>query len=805
MEISNYFHKFGFIDQSYTCYCTHLSNFTEAIIVLPEFEFALNEIKEFYSKIREDSGFCKDLSDYFEFKHVILEIPKTDYANWKELLDFLKRCSVNHKLVLEFVRSGFSPVTYIGQIMFNLLTRLQNFLNFIQESINKLAEPTSFVSEIIPEILKIKQLIYVQFPEVNIRKYICIEFEKHLRSDTSKNEQYEIATFLDPRFAFDEKIFSKKRWLEISRNLKETILNCETIQQNMTFPLKKMNLDVELLHYISTITQKRCEIDPFEWWKGNSNFLSILYASSNLLSTPPPFSIDAEKYFGKNGKLMKNNETMTLDRFNYSLCVVSDLEEFRGRGFVEQKNIRLEKVYFHEYDPEIEPRNQAAKIEKKPVHISFLEPKIIDNFMEKSVIKTEVTEKNHRNLMCDEVIKIEPIEPTEMVIVVKDEKDETSKKVAIKLPRQQTAMERVLGRKITIKDRNNQMLRDWCKFVTTCALRCGDSDKEVIKVMNSIFENILEFLSEEAEEIEYKFIDSTTRNVAIEFFFNFVEKSLTQIREAFGFVKDFCVKPPNFDQILESLMYKCVEITEMVSRVLQLFVQFKLMQERITEIMTSYFSTIELSVLLLQGQTRIWGREMKNWKSVDILANLIKSKLTPLLSLVDDHIGFTKGKEEMKKKLSQKSRYQKSRRDEKLYVRFTQQRESVQHMILVLCKMLKDDRFDLQIKNNSLGYREYRINMDVIRSKVGAPPINNDDTTTTTSRKRRHQSDNEESDNDDEELEEQETEMNENEEGEEEEEARNDSGAANANMMLNEVKEEDITDEVMERSTSPVF
>uniref|UniRef100_A0A8R1HUL6 FANCI_HD2 domain-containing protein n=1 Tax=Caenorhabditis japonica TaxID=281687 RepID=A0A8R1HUL6_CAEJA len=291
---------------------------------------------------------------------------------------------------------------------------------------------------------------------------------------------------------------------------------------------------------------------------------------------------------------------------------------------------------------------------------------------------------------------------------------------------------------------NNQMLRDYCKFVTVCGLRCGGGeDKSTSAEMLKIMEGILEFLSEEqedGEELKYHFISRHTLNIAIEFQFTYVEKTLSLIREALVFQKNFFVKPPVFDEMLNGLLVKCIEVTELISRVLQIFVQYKMMQERVTEIMTNYFSTIQMAVVLLQNLTKGWGREMKEWESVSTLATLVKKKLTPILAMVDDHIGFSKGKEEMKKKISQKTRYAKSKRDEKLFSQFSQEREAVQHSILVLCKLIKDDRFDLQIKNNSVGYRDFRIDMDVIRSKLGEAGASENIQEPTSKRRRREQS-----------------------------------------------------------------
>ncbi|ULU10464.1 hypothetical protein L3Y34_014627 [Caenorhabditis briggsae] len=355
---------------------------------------------------------------------------------------------------------------------------------------------------------------------------------------------------------------------------------------------------------------------------------------------------------------------------------------------------------------------------------------------------------------------------------------------------------------------NNQMLRDYCKFITTCSLRCAESDKTSSKEMIVIMENVLEFLSEESEDIKYHFISKTTLNIAFEFQFSYIEKSLALIREAFGFQKDFFVKPPVFDGMLHSLLTKCMEITELVSRALQIFVQYKMMQERVTEVLTSYFTTIQMSVVLLQNLTKGWGRSMSDWQSVDLLAELVKTKLRPILAMVDDHIGFSKGKEEMKKKISQKTRYAKSKRDEKLFSKFSHEREAVQHGILVLCKLIKDERFDLQIKNNSIGYRDFRIDMAVLRSKFSGE-TNDEVREPVHKRRRREQSD------ENEEL------MNETEENttetaattnagssEEPEEQEREEEPREAEHTVNEVKQEpedDYEARDISRGTSPVF
>lgn len=351
---------------------------------------------------------------------------------------------------------------------------------------------------------------------------------------------------------------------------------------------------------------------------------------------------------------------------------------------------------------------------------------------------------------------------------------------------------------------NNQMLRDYCKFIITCGLRCADSDKTTYKEMNVIMENILEFLSEESDDMKYSFITKTTLNIAIEFLFSFVEKTLSLIRETFTFLKDFFVKPPVFDGMLHSLLEKCMEVTELVSRALQIYVQYKIMQEKVTECMTNYFTTIQMSVLLLQNLTKSCGKAMIEWQSVDLLAELVKTKLRPLLAMVDDHIGFSKGKEEMKKKISHKTRYAKSKRDEKLFSKFSHERESVQHGVLVLCKLIKDDRFDLQIKNNSIGHRDFRIDMDVLRNKFSGE-ANEEVREPVQKRRRRERS---EEDGEVNETEENTTGMmtttnaRSSEEPEQEEEARH--GENTVGDIKREV-EDDEEDGNASRGTSPVF
>ncbi|KAK6059260.1 hypothetical protein COOONC_03110 [Cooperia oncophora] len=105
-------------------------------------------------------------------------------------------------------------------------------------------------------------------------------------------------------------------------------------------------------------------------------------------------------------------------------------------------------------------------------------------------------------------------------------------------------------------------------------------------------------------------------------------------------------------------------------------------------------------------------REMVEWQSLTILSKLLKGRLQAIMAIADEHVG-TFNPEEMKT-----SRKKSTRKDEVIYVKYVRAREALQSRILMISEALKEERLNFLVKKNAIGMRDFRINLDTLKTRV---------------------------------------------------------------------------------------
>ncbi|KAK6036965.1 hypothetical protein COOONC_25530 [Cooperia oncophora] len=104
--------------------------------------------------------------------------------------------------------------------------------------------------------------------------------------------------------------------------------------------------------------------------------------------------------------------------------------------------------------------------------------------------------------------------------------------------------------------------------------------------------------------------------------------------------------------------------------------------------------------------------EMVEWQSLTILSKLLKGRLQAIMAIADEHVG-TFNPEEMKT-----SRKKSTRKDEVIYVKYVRAREALQSRILMISEALKEERLNFLVKKNAIGMRDFRINLDTLKTRV---------------------------------------------------------------------------------------
>ncbi|KJH47184.1 hypothetical protein DICVIV_06772 [Dictyocaulus viviparus] len=258
---------------------------------------------------------------------------------------------------------------------------------------------------------------------------------------------------------------------------------------------------------------------------------------------------------------------------------------------------------------------------------------------------------------------------------------------------------------------NNLILRELLKWLCNLALKCMDTDNEVEKAINTIADDLVQVLSEEVDECKYKFVERASKRTICDFLASLIDRSLIGVRAVISFAGTFQTKDQRMDEALTAALTKCSHCCQMTSRLLPLHSQFAVERERLVQTLTALFSAIQEPVDLMLSNVKSVP-EMVEWKSLVILSKLLKEKLQTIMAIADEHVG-TFNPDEMTN-----NRKKSIRKDEIIYVKYVRAREALQSQVLLMSEALKEDRLNFQVKKNTIGMRDFRINLNTLRTRV---------------------------------------------------------------------------------------
>ncbi|KAJ1368123.1 hypothetical protein KIN20_029191 [Parelaphostrongylus tenuis] len=165
------------------------------------------------------------------------------------------------------------------------------------------------------------------------------------------------------------------------------------------------------------------------------------------------------------------------------------------------------------------------------------------------------------------------------------------------------------------------------------------------------------------------------------------------------------------DEVLTAALTKCGHCCQLTSRLLPLHSQFAVERERLVQTLTALFSAIQLPVDLMLSSVKTVP-EMVEWKSLTMLGKLLKERLQAIMAIADEHVGIFNPEDV---RSSQKKSVRKS---EVIYVKYVRAREALQSRVLLMSEALKEDRLNFQVKKNTIGMRDFRINLKTLKTRV---------------------------------------------------------------------------------------
>lgn len=343
---------FAVEDCTYTCFYEYVDEFASAILSEGCVKNAVNQIRIFLLKFQKALRVTPGLQ---RSRNKNRALPVLKNSTWKSISKFLNEWVVLHSS-LDACESY-----YLGQEIggssnetFSLLRHIQKILNQCVASVEELSHPHSTISQVIPAVKRIEREVFDGQKKicrtVAVIRQTCVNVFKPLLSGP-RSGKYEIAMLLDPRFAWNARIYPKDMWDRIQNFfMGQALLKTFTTAEMAFLGLdEQLDVDDRFAIFQHELNTYRDLIQPFgrysqtqnpfsDIWRPFQSTLKFLSVMAREYLACPAIAIDAAYYFGERGgkfnRFQKRYEESE-DDMEKLLNFASVDQEFRARGFAE--------------------------------------------------------------------------------------------------------------------------------------------------------------------------------------------------------------------------------------------------------------------------------------------------------------------------------------------------------------------------------------------------------------------------------------------------------------------------------------
>ncbi|VDK82801.1 unnamed protein product [Litomosoides sigmodontis] len=158
----------------------------------------------------------------------------------------------------------------------------------------------------------------------------------------------------------------------------------------------------------------------------------------------------------------------------------------------------------------------------------------------------------------------------------------------------------------------------------------------------------------------------------------------------------------------------CSRLADIVLLLLSVHIDYGVAKEPICALLTAQYEALNAVVKLMLKTHKC--SDISEWMAVTKLATLAHGNVLRIMENADENVGTLNPLDEPS--LTRNRKVLKSQKDETLYVTYVRSRELYQANLLLLCSALHDDRLDIQVRNNSIGVRDFRIDAEKLRQRV---------------------------------------------------------------------------------------
>uniref|UniRef100_A0A8R1DIQ2 Lin-15A/B-like domain-containing protein n=1 Tax=Caenorhabditis japonica TaxID=281687 RepID=A0A8R1DIQ2_CAEJA len=344
-ELYALLHRSGVVKRTFVCFYKYVSQFVEKILAFDDFASGLEQLRTFITVVKKDPDAYSKFRRMQLTKNAELDLPALDNSVWESTMVFLTRCLILHETFTEFSERCNIEI-YISHAVFNQLVILQRVLQKCVACSRELSTKTSSISQVIPALLGLRSFIASAWGQNSLWKDVREGFTEVFSPLTSGSQaqRYDIATLLDPRYAYNESIYAQQVWTSIEKKLTRDFTVFDRVpnsERNFNVDLSSVGKDeririltTEFKLYRQLIIGVRPDDndDPFSWWSRRSSDLEYLSVFAREFLACPAVSIDADYYFANGGKFSHLCYTYNHQLVENCLNAAGIHQEFRGRG-----------------------------------------------------------------------------------------------------------------------------------------------------------------------------------------------------------------------------------------------------------------------------------------------------------------------------------------------------------------------------------------------------------------------------------------------------------------------------------------
>ncbi|VBB28456.1 unnamed protein product [Acanthocheilonema viteae] len=244
--------------------------------------------------------------------------------------------------------------------------------------------------------------------------------------------------------------------------------------------------------------------------------------------------------------------------------------------------------------------------------------------------------------------------------------------------------------------------------------RAGTCDSHYTNFLRAVATQIITVLSDKEEETAHLLasINDITVETSAEMVAEACSASLSDARLTTEMMSQIFIS--SMDLGLVKVIDLCSRLADVVLLLLSVHIDYAVAKESICALLTAQYEALNVIVKLMLKTHKY--NDISEWMAVTKLATLAHGSILRIMENADENVGTLNPLDEPS--LTHNRKVLKSQKDETLYVTYVRSRELYQANLLLLCSALHDDRLDIQVRNNSIGVRDFRIDAEKLRQRV---------------------------------------------------------------------------------------